>query len=118
MVSRWSIPLHVHDVGQQVFVKAMLAVGAPDAALAPARVETLHRFKVLAVDVCLTEANFPASLQGNVQVTSVDRRRESVVGIVGIGDRLVNVAKGHDGKDRAENLTANDIHFLSAVGKD
>lgn len=56
----------------QVLQKAVLAVSAADAGLAPARMEALHAFEVFAVDVGLAELETVDGLHGQGNIARVD----------------------------------------------
>src|SRR6266481_9197569 len=97
------------------FVEAMLAIGASDSTLSPARVEALHGLEVLPVDVSHAKANLAAHFQGYVQIARVHGRGESIIGVVREGDPLVQVVERHYRHDGAENFTADDFHVLPAT---
>src|SRR5664279_4425406 len=117
LVAGRQVVRNVDHVGPGVLVEAVLSVGAPDARLSPARVESLHRLEVLAVDVRLAELDLLAGAHGDVEVRGVDRRREAIDGVVRVGDRLVEVVEGDDRHDGPEDLVPNDWHTLPAVAE-
>lgn len=59
-----SLRLQTHHLRFHLFVQAVLAVRAADAASAAAGAETLHRLEVLAIDAGLAEAQAVAGLHG------------------------------------------------------
>jgi len=91
-------------VGLRALVEAVFAIGASDAALAPAGVEALHGFEILAVDIGLAETKLPAGPHWDVEIARVNRGGQPKVGIVGAGDGFVQVVEGHDW-DRRPNIS-------------
>src|SRR5438445_196961 len=113
----WSRALHIDDVSLGELVEAVFAIGAADAAFAPAGVEALHGLEVFAVDVGLAEVDLLAGAEGGVEVAGVDAGGEAVVGIVSEIDGLVEVVELHDGDYGAEDFAADDVHALGAAGE-
>ena len=60
-------------MGDEVFVDTMLAVGTANTRLLHTSMEALDGLEVLAVDVGLTELQFAAGLDSDVQVLGEDR---------------------------------------------
>jgi len=66
------VSIEIGDVGNQVFLYAVLAIGTTDTTLLYTSVETLDGLEVLSVDVCLTKLQFAAGLGGDVQILGED----------------------------------------------
>src|SRR5580658_1474607 len=77
-----SIALQINHVCLQELVESMLAIRASDAALSPPRMEPLHGFKVLAIDVGLAKSDLLACAQSNVEIPSVNGRGQPIIGVV------------------------------------
>ncbi len=66
------VGVEVGDMGDEVFVDTVLAVGTADARLLHAGMEALDGLEVLAVDVGLAELQFAAGLHGDIQILGED----------------------------------------------
>src|SRR5258707_5946103 len=95
----------------------MFAICSAYAALSPPGMEALHSFEVFAVDVGFAESNLLTCTQGYIQVSRVDGRCQSVVGIVGIHDRLIQIVHFNYWYDWPKYLLMNHVHLLLAASQ-
>ena len=90
---------------------------AADAALLEAAERTRHVEDRSAVDGDDTGADLAGDLGGPVDVGGPHRARESVVGIVGDGDRLLDGGVPDARQHRPEDLLASDGHVVGDPGE-
>src|ERR1017187_2769687 len=104
-------------MGREVFLQAVLAVGAADAGFAPSSVKALHGLEVFAIHVGLAALEFVRSTHGCIERTRVDGGGTAVLAVVGESDGLVEGFEGGDGKNRAECLLLHDAGVLPAAAQ-
>ena len=84
------VSVEVSDVGNEVFLDAVLTVCTTDAALLDTCVEALHGLEVFAVDVGLAKLEFAGYAGGGVEVFGEDAGSQTVFAVVGPLDGLVD----------------------------
>ena len=94
----------------------MSTVGAADARFAPARMEPLHRLKILAVNVGFAELQLTQRHHGGIQIPRIERGGEAVLAVVGQRNGLVQRFEGHHRQHRPKDLLAHNLHILTDVG--
>src|ERR1700729_3010471 len=94
---------------------AMLAVLAPEAALAEAGMEAVRALSGRPVDVDFAEFELVYGAHDLAIVAGKQIGREAVVGIVGVGERLIEVVNGHRRAPPAEGFP---VHNLEVVRLD
>lgn len=105
-------------MGLEVFHHAVFAVGAADAAFAPAGVEALHAFEVVAVDVGFAKAEVFDRAKCRADVLGEDRGGQAVFAVVGECDGFVVVGEGQDGNHGAEDFFLDDFGVLFRADDD
>ncbi len=109
--------LQISDVRTEVFLYAMLAVGAADTALLHAGMESLDSLKVETVDICLAKLELTDTTCGTVDVVGEYRRGQTIFAIISPLDYLIEVVPHDDGEHGTEGLLMRDVHILTAVVK-
>ena len=85
------VGVEVGDVGDEIFVDTVLAVGTANTRFLHTSMEALDGLEVLAVDIGLAELQFAAGLHGDVEILGEDGRSQTIFAVVGILDGLVDV---------------------------
>src|SRR5262245_65254570 len=97
-----------HRLGLGVLAHRLAALVAPRAALLVTAPGLGHVAMVEAVDPYDTRLEVAAGTDRRVEILGPDARRQAIDRVVGLGDRIIDVAEGDDGAHRAEDLLPGD----------
>ena len=109
------VSVEVSDVGNEVFLDAVLTVCTTDAALLDTCMEALHSLEVFAVDVGLAKLEFAGHAGSGVEVLGEDAGSQTVFAVVGPLDGLVDGVVLNQWDNGTEGLLMDDVHILTAV---